>query len=98
MRLDLQPGDDAAVAARAAGAESVVLVLAEPPAGFVESVLRPLALALAPRRVNAVLGSTGDVAAVVAFLEQARFTTGQAVVLDQPRVRPQAPTDSITNR
>lgn len=96
MRIDIAPGDDVASVVAGSDAESIVLVMPVAPPGFVEAVLRPTALAIAPRRLNAVVGDGDDVEPSVAFLDRARFTTAQAIVLDQPRVRPQAPSASIT--
>jgi hypothetical protein len=81
MRIDVSCGDDVAAMVRSTVAESVVLVMAAAPAGFVEAVLRPIALAVAPRRVNAVVGASGDVDKGVAFLEAASFTTAQRLDL-----------------
>ena len=92
MRLTLEPGDepggDIAALVRGAAGESLVVVI---PAtldalamALTKAAIGPLAVELAPAtRVNAVMleegGDPADVDAAVAFLEQARSTTGQLI-------------------
>ena len=88
MRLTLEPGEDIAALVRGAVGESVVVVI---PATLdalamaqARAAIGPLAVEFAPAtRVNAVVleegGDPADVDAAVAFLEQARSTTGQLI-------------------
>lgn len=86
MRLTLAPGDDIAALVRGARGDSLVVLI---PATLdslamaqARAAIGPLAIELAPGcRLNAVCLTVGadpvDVEAAVAFLEQARSTTGQ---------------------
>ena len=88
MRLTLEPGVDIAALVRRASGESLVVMI---PATLdalamaqARAAIGPLAVELAPAtRVNAVVLAEGadpaDVDAAVAFLEQARSTTGQMI-------------------
>ncbi|MGA1800088.1 Rossmann fold domain-containing protein [Sphingomonas sp. 4RDLI-65] len=88
MRLMLEPGEDIAALVRGAIGESRVVVI---PATLdalamaqAKAAMEPLAVELAPAtRVNAVVlaehADPADVDAAVAFLEQARSTTGQLI-------------------
>lgn len=86
MRLVLAPGDDIAALVRRAHGESVVVVIPatlDPLAmAQARAAIGPLAVELAPGcRLNAVCPTVAadpvDVEAAIAFLEQARSTTGQ---------------------
>ena len=90
MLLKLAPGGDIAALVRdAAGESRVVLIPADLDAlnmAQARAAIGPLAIELAPAvRVNAVVPAKGarqaDVDAAVAFLEQARSTTGQLFVV-----------------
>ena len=88
MRLTLESGGDIAALVRGAVGDSLVVVI---PATLdalamaqAKAAIGPLAVELAPAtRVNAVVlaeaGDPADVDAAVAFLEQARSTTGQMI-------------------
>ena len=92
MRLTLEPGGDVAALVRGAGGDSRVVVI---PATLdalamaqARAAIGPLAIESAPAtRVNAVVPAEGahaaDVEAAVAFLEQARSTTGQVIEIHQ---------------
>ena len=92
MRLTLEPGGDVAALVRAAIGDSRVVVI---PATLdalamaqAKAAIGPLAIESAPAtRVNAVVLAQGahaaDVDAAVAFLEQARSTTGQVIEIHQ---------------
>ena len=88
MLVKLEPGDDIIALVRGAHAESVVVLVspALDPLAMAQAraAIGPLAIELAPGcRLNAVFpadtAATGDIDAAVAFLEQARSTTGQLV-------------------
>lgn len=89
MRVDLAAGDDLVARARGAAGDSVVVVIGA--CGALEmararAAIGPLAVERAPGvRVNAVVpggdADAADVAAAVAFLERARSTTGQVLVV-----------------
>ena len=88
MRLTLESGGDIAALVRGAVGDSLVVVI---PATLdalamaqAKAAIGPLAVELAPAtRVNAVVlaeaGDPADVDAAVAFLAQARSTTGQLI-------------------
>ncbi len=92
MRLTLLPGDDIAVLVRAArdDVESLVVVIVP---GFdplalaqAKAAIGPLAVELAPAcRLNAIIAAENAapdaVDSAIAFLEQARSTTGQLLDL-----------------
>ncbi|RZT56473.1 hypothetical protein EV283_0525 [Sphingomonas sp. BK036] len=92
MRLTLEPGGDVAALVRGATGDSRVVVI---PATLdalamaqARAAIGPLAIESAPAtRVNAVVPAEGahaaDVEAAVAFLEQARSTTGQVIEIHQ---------------
>ena len=94
MRLTLEPGGDVAALVRGATGDSRVVVI---PAVLdalamaqARAAIGPLAIESAPAtRVNAVVPAEGahaaDVEAAVAFLEQARSTTGQVIEIHQRR-------------
>lgn len=86
MRLDLALGEDIAALVRSADADSLVVLIPatlDPLAmAQAKAAIGPLAIELAPgRRLNAVCPIIGAdpvaVEAAVAFLDQARSTTGQ---------------------
>ncbi len=86
MLLTLEPGDDIAALVRGAEAGSIIVLISASLDALSTSKARasigPLAIELAPgQRLNAVCpaasAKSDDVAAAVAFLEQARSTTGQ---------------------
>ena len=88
MRLTLDPDGDIAALARGAGSESLVVVISPLLDALAmaqaKAAIGPLAVELAlATRVNAVVLAEGarpaDVDAAVAFLEQARSTTGQVL-------------------
>ena len=87
MRRDLGPDDDAIALIRGCGDESLVLVMraGRDPVGDsqVRAAIGPLAMEIAPRRVNLVAMAEGAdddaVDALVAYLETAESTTGQIV-------------------
>ena len=88
MRLTLEPGVDIAALVRGASGESLVVMISATLGALAMAQARaaigPLAVELAPAtRVNAVVLAEGadpaDVDAAVAFLEQARSTTGQLI-------------------
>ena len=88
MRLTLEPGVDIAALVRGAAGESLVVMISATLDALAMAQARaaigPLAVELAPAtRVNAVVLAEGadpaDVDAAVAFLEQARSTTGQLI-------------------
>lgn len=90
MRLKLIPGGDIATLVRDAVGESrIVMIPADLDAltmAQAKAAIGPLAFELAPAvRVNAVVPAEGarqaDVDAAVAFLDQARSTTGQLLVV-----------------
>jgi len=90
MLLTLEPGGDIAALVRDAIGESRIVLI---PANLdpltmaqAKAAIGPLAIELAPAvRVNAVAPAEAarraDVDAAVAFLEQARSTTGQLLVV-----------------
>ena len=90
MLLKLEPGGDIAALVRGATGESRIVLI---PANLdpltmaqARAAVGPLAIELAPAvRVNAVApieaARHADVDAAVAFLEQARSTTGQLLVV-----------------
>ena len=90
MLLTLEPGGDIAALVRDAIGESRIVLI---PANLdpltmaqARAAIGPLAIELAPAvRVNAVaplrVAQQPDVNAAVAFLEQARSTTGQLLVV-----------------
>ena len=90
MLLTLEPGGDIAALVRGATGESRIVLI---PANLdpltmaqARAAIGPLAIELAPAvRVNAVAPAEGaqhaDVSAAVAFLEQARSTTGQLLAV-----------------
>ena len=92
MRLTLEPGGDVAALVRGATGDSRVVVI---PAVLdalamaqARAAIGPLAIESAPAtRVNAVVlekrAHAADVEAAVAFLEQARSTTGQVIEIHQ---------------
>ena len=90
MLLKLEPGGDIAALVRGALGESRIVVIPatlDPLAmAQARAAIGPLAIELAPAvRVNAVAPTEhaqhADVDAAVAFLEQARSTTGQLLVV-----------------
>ena len=94
MRLTLEPGgDDAALVRGATGDSRVVVIPAVLDAlamAQARAAIGPLAIESAPAtRVNAVVLAEGahaaDVEAAVAFLEQARSTTGQVIEIHRRR-------------
>ncbi|TXC70697.1 hypothetical protein FSB78_06930 [Sphingomonas ginsenosidivorax] len=95
MRIDLAATEDLAACVRGATGESIVLVIA-PRAplemALARAAIAPLAIERAPAmRVNAVVPGVGadahDVEAAVAYLENARSTTGQILDVTQPSSR-----------
>jgi hypothetical protein len=94
VRLTLGPGGDVAALVRGATGDSRVVVI---PAVLdalamaqARAAIGPLAIESAPAtRVNAVVLAEGahaaDVEAAVAFLEQARSTTGQVIEIHRRR-------------
>ncbi|RXD07033.1 hypothetical protein EQZ23_02800 [Sphingomonas sp. UV9] len=92
MRLTLEPGADIAALVRSAIGESLVAVIPSALDALAMAQARaaigPLAVELAPAtRVNAVVLAEGadaaDVDSAVAFLENARSTTGQLIEIHQ---------------
>ena len=92
MRLTLEPGGDIAALVRGAVGESLVVVIPatlDPLAmAQARAAIGPLAVELAPTAcVNAVVSTEDadpfDVDAAVAFLENARSTTGQLIEIRQ---------------
>ena len=104
VRVTAGPGDDLAALVRAAGAESV-LVVVDPALDALEAALAraaigPLAAERAPgTRVNALLPAAdadpAEVEAAARFLEGALSVTGQLLEV-AARVRPQGPSRSST--
>jgi hypothetical protein len=95
MRIDLAAADDLAACVRGATGESIVLVIA-PRAplemALARAAIAPLAIERAPAtRVNAIVPSAGadvhDVDAAVAYLDNARSTTGQTLDVTLPSSR-----------
>lgn len=88
MRLTLEPGGDIAALVRGTAGDSLVVVILPTLDALAMAQARaaigPLAIELAPgTRLNAVVPAEGahvaDVDAAIAFLEQARSTTGQVI-------------------
>ncbi|MDE0879424.1 MAG: hypothetical protein OSB00_12295 [Sphingomonas bacterium] len=87
MRHDLRLDEDAVAVIRATDAESLVIVMLPGRDPVTEAQIRaaigPLAIEIAPRRINLVAVTDGAdkdaIDALVAYLDAAESTTGQIV-------------------